>query len=154
MLLLLRLHPEAELVAVEVVDVEITHAVRIVFRFFQCSGAFRLQLAVECIDIRDENIYGTMAGLALGLTGGLKVDKHAVSFHARVERRLAVSELGVKPKHLAVMLDAAQDIFTTNTVAEPRSETDAGLAIGTSIVLVALNAKTCISNKRNESSSG
>ena len=92
-------------------DVEITHAIRIVFRFFQCSGAFRLQLPVERIDIRDENIYGTMAGLALGLAGGLKVDKHAVSFHARVERRLAVSELGVKPKHLAVMLDAAQDIF-------------------------------------------
>jgi hypothetical protein len=117
------------------VDVEITHAIRIVFRFFQRSGAFRLQLLVERIDIRDENIYGTMAGLALGLAGGLKVDKHAVSFHARVERRLAVSELGVKPKHLAVMLDAAQTSLTTNTVAEPRSETDAGLAIGTSIVL-------------------
>src|ERR1700754_1852934 len=108
---MLRLHPEAELVAVEVMEVEITHAIRIVFRFFQCSGAFRLQLPVERIDIRDENIYSTMAGLGLGLARGLKVGKHARASHAGVERRLDVSELGVKAKHLAVMLDAAQDIF-------------------------------------------
>src|SRR6266481_4305938 len=42
--LLLRLHPETQLVAVKVRDIEVTHAVRIVFRLVWRSGASRLQL--------------------------------------------------------------------------------------------------------------
>jgi len=44
---LLRLHPEAELIAVEIVRVEIAHAVGVVLRLAQEAGAPRLELLVE-----------------------------------------------------------------------------------------------------------
>jgi hypothetical protein len=113
-----------------------------------------LQLTVERIDIRDEHVKGAVAGLAFGLTGGLQVDEHAVSFHTRVERRLPVGELRVKAEHLAIMLDAAQDVLN-DKYGCGSDERNLGWAGHWNLHRIGgvVNAKSCILIYRNESSS-
>src|SRR5262249_12614158 len=108
--LLLRLHPEAELIAVDVVDVEVPHAVRVILRLVQRSGASRFQLLIERVHISDEDIDGALARLPFRLARRLEVNDHAVPFDPSVERWLAVRELGVKAQHIAVVLDASDHV--------------------------------------------
>src|SRR5262245_2755265 len=73
---LLRLHPEAQLVAVQVQEVKVSHAIRIVPRLGQRSGAARSQFLVQRIHVGDEDIDGATARLALRLTRRLEMDDH------------------------------------------------------------------------------
>ena len=115
--------PEAELVAVQVIDVEIPHAVRPVCGLLHRSGPFRLQLLVQRVHTGHEHIDRAMAGLPLRLAGRLEVNGHVVPFDSRVERRLPVHELDTKPEHVAVVLDASEHVADDEQRCSMRSLT-------------------------------
>ena len=102
-------------------DVEVAHAVRVVLGLIQRSGASRVQLLIQRVHVGDEHIDGAMARLPLRLAGRLEVNDHAVSFDSRVERRLAIRELGVKPEHVTVVLDASEHILLYEALRQRKS---------------------------------
>jgi hypothetical protein len=76
-----RFHPEAQVVAVEVVDAEVTHTPRIVLGLAQRPGASRSQLSIERVHVSDEEVEGTLARRPLRLARRLEMNHHAVSFN-------------------------------------------------------------------------
>src|SRR5688500_3518380 len=94
----LRLHAEAEIVAVEIAQVEIAHPVRVLLRLPLDACAARDELAEERVDVAvDEDVDRALARLPLGVAGGLKVNDRAVALEAGVEHRRAVGESDLEP---------------------------------------------------------
>jgi hypothetical protein len=64
-LAVLRLHTEAQLIPVQIIDIEITHAVWVVLRFVQRSGASRFQFSVQGVHVGYEYVNRALTGLPL-----------------------------------------------------------------------------------------
>src|SRR5262249_18426752 len=68
-------------------------------------------LLVQRVDIRDEDVDGTLARQAPGLARRLQVYGHVVPLDAGVERRLTIRELRAEAQHVAVVLHAPEHVL-------------------------------------------
>jgi hypothetical protein len=109
--LLLRLHPEAKLIAVQIINVEIAHPVWIILGLTEDYRAPRFELLIQGIHVSDEDIDCAMSGQPLGAIGGLEMNDHSIPFNSRIERRRAIRELGTKTQRVTVMLDATKHVL-------------------------------------------
>src|SRR5262249_5078672 len=103
-------HPEGQLVAVGIEDVEVPHAVVVVLRRLDHVGAACGELGVHGIDVLHENAHAAVAGQPLGLLRGNQMQLDFVAAQARIVCRLAVLKRNSKAKHVAVMRDALGNV--------------------------------------------
>jgi hypothetical protein len=106
----LRFHAVDQLVAVQVDDIEVAHAVVVVLRRLDHLCAALDELGMHRVDVLDENADGAMAGQPFGLPCGDQVQAHLVTAQAGVERRLAVLKGDVESERVAVIGRALADV--------------------------------------------
>ena len=80
--LLLRLHPEAQLIAVQIVNVKVAHPVWIVLGLTKDSRAPRFELFIQGIHVGYEDVDCSLSGLPLGAVGGLEMNDYSVPFNS------------------------------------------------------------------------
>ena len=77
--------PKRQAIAVEIVHIEITHAVGTIARRVHYGRPARPQLIVQRVDLGHKHVDGALAGFALRLVRGPEMNRHVAPLDAAVE---------------------------------------------------------------------
>lgn len=85
-------HPKRQTIAIQIVNLEITHAIGTIARRMHNGRPSRPQFIVQRVDLGREHVDGASARLALRLVRGLQMNRHFVPLNTGAKNRITISE--------------------------------------------------------------
>jgi hypothetical protein len=103
-------HPKRQAIAVQIVDIEITHSVGTIAGRMHDGRPARPQLIVQRVDLGYKHVDGALAGFALRLVSGLEMNRNVATLDAAIENRITVGEVHLEAENVAIIGNGFEDI--------------------------------------------